>query len=49
MGAFYDDCPGYWDSNLEWHQEKVNQQYFMIEDFINGLKKNDVNFKELFH
>ena len=34
MGSFYDDCPGYWDSNLNWHEKTVNPQYFMIEDFI---------------
>jgi glutathione synthase/RimK-type ligase-like ATP-grasp enzyme len=38
MGSSYDDCPGYWDSNLNWHQKIVNPQYFMIEDFIKELK-----------
>jgi glutathione synthase/RimK-type ligase-like ATP-grasp enzyme len=38
MGSSYDDCPGYWDSNLNWHQKIVNPQYFMIEDFIEELK-----------
>jgi hypothetical protein len=38
MGPFYDDCPGYWDSNLNWHQKKINPQYFMIEDFIEELR-----------
>jgi hypothetical protein len=38
MGAFYDDCPGYWDNNLNWHEKKVNPQYFMIEDFIEKLQ-----------
>jgi glutathione synthase/RimK-type ligase-like ATP-grasp enzyme len=33
-----DDCPGYWDSNLNWHSERVNAQKFMIEDFIKSLK-----------
>ncbi len=37
MGAFYDTCPGYWDSNLQWHQTKVDPQRFMIEDFIKTL------------
>jgi len=36
-GAFYDDCPGYWDSNLVWHAKNVNPQYFMIEDFLKEI------------
>ena len=31
----YDKCEGYWDENLNWKDEKVNPQYFIIEDFIN--------------
>jgi glutathione synthase/RimK-type ligase-like ATP-grasp enzyme len=38
MGKAYDDCPGFWDSNLNWHNEPVNPQYFIIEDFIEDLK-----------
>ena len=38
MGSFYDDCPGYWDSGLNWHETIVNPQYFMIEDFIEELR-----------
>ena len=38
MGAFYDNCPGYWDSNLKWHKKKVNPQYFMIEDFLKEIE-----------
>jgi glutathione synthase/RimK-type ligase-like ATP-grasp enzyme len=34
MGSFYDNCPGYWDSDLNWHEENINPQYFMIEDFL---------------
>jgi glutathione synthase/RimK-type ligase-like ATP-grasp enzyme len=37
MGSAYDDCPGYWDNNLNWHEKIVNPQYFMIEDFIEEL------------
>ena len=36
-GAFYDDCPGYWDSNLIWHDKGVNPQYFMVEDFLKEI------------
>jgi len=39
IGSFYDNCPGYWDSNLTWHEKIVNPQYFIIEDFIEELRK----------
>jgi glutathione synthase/RimK-type ligase-like ATP-grasp enzyme len=39
MGPAYDNCPGYWDSNLIWHDKIVNPQYFIIEDFIQELNK----------
>jgi hypothetical protein len=41
-GSFYDDCPGYWDSNLEWHSKNVNPQYFMIEDFLQEIKAETI-------
>lgn len=31
-------CKGYWDKNLKWHNETVNPEYFMIEDFIEELR-----------
>ena len=37
LGPFYDDCPGYWDSDLKWHNKIVNPQYFIIEDFLKEL------------
>lgn len=37
MGKSYDNCQGYWDSKLNWHQKAVNPQYFIIEDFVNSL------------
>lgn len=37
VGPFYDDCPGYWDENLNWCAKEVNPQYFMIEDFVKSL------------
>ena len=39
MGRFYDDCLGFWDRTLTWHEKTVNPQYFMIEDFINTLRQ----------
>ncbi len=38
IGEFYDSCPGYWDENLNWHNDNVNLQRYIIEDFINSLK-----------
>jgi hypothetical protein len=37
IGPFYDDCPGYWDESLNWHNKPVNPQHFMIEDFVNEI------------
>jgi len=38
MGNAYDSCPGYWDKDLHWHEENINPQHFIIEDFIHSLK-----------
>jgi hypothetical protein len=38
MGEFYDRCPGYWDQNLNWHDDNVDPQRYIIEDFIRNLK-----------
>jgi len=38
MGAAYDNCPGYWDKDLNWHEDDVDPQRYIIEDFINSLK-----------
>ncbi|MDD4309604.1 MAG: hypothetical protein PHO32_04430 [Candidatus Cloacimonetes bacterium] len=40
VGSAYDNCPGYWDSELIWHESKVNPQYFIIEDFLRFLKNS---------
>jgi len=37
MGKFYDNCNGYWDRDLVWHNKQVNPQYFIIEDFIKTI------------
>lgn len=34
----YDPCPGYWDSNLQWHEGKFNPYGWMIEDIIHSIK-----------
>jgi glutathione synthase/RimK-type ligase-like ATP-grasp enzyme len=38
--VFY-KCPGYWDENLNWHDDDVIPQYYMIEDFISSLKPKE--------
>lgn len=30
----YDQCPGYWDSSLFWHEGRFNPQEWMIEEMI---------------
>lgn len=37
MGSAYDNCPGYWDQQLNWHNKPVNPQKFIIEDFIKSV------------
>ncbi|MBT0812922.1 hypothetical protein KIH41_16665 [Litoribacter ruber] len=34
----YEDCEGYWDEDLTFHEGKFNSQYWMIENLINILK-----------
>jgi glutathione synthase/RimK-type ligase-like ATP-grasp enzyme len=33
----YDACPGYWDNNLNWHEEKFIPQEWMIENLIQSI------------
>ncbi len=37
---FYDNCSGYWDSSMNWHEGHFNPQEWMIEDFINEISQN---------
>ena len=39
VAAGYDPCPGYWDSELNWHQSPFNPQQWMIEDLFKQLEK----------
>lgn len=34
----YDECPGYWDENLNWHEGAFNPQGWMVESVIKELK-----------
>lgn len=36
----YDSCPGYWDSNLNWHEGRFNPQDWMIEDVLSKIKNS---------
>jgi glutathione synthase/RimK-type ligase-like ATP-grasp enzyme len=31
----YDQCPGYWDTSLQWHEGKFNPQSWMVDLMIN--------------
>lgn len=34
----YEDCPGWWDSDLNWHSGRFQPQVFMIEDILAKIK-----------
>jgi glutathione synthase/RimK-type ligase-like ATP-grasp enzyme len=38
-GAAYENCDGYFNDRLEWIDERVRPQDFMMEDFINSLNQ----------
>jgi len=38
----YDNCEGFWDSDLVWHDEEINPQFFIIEDFIHSLQRKNI-------
>lgn len=33
----YDNCPGYWDSKLSWHEGNFIPQHWMVEDLIKSI------------
>ena len=37
----YDNCPGYWDENLDWHEGKFVPQDWMVEDLVLSIKENN--------
>lgn len=39
-------CPGYWDNELNWQEGDFTPQYWMIEDLINSVNKNNENNKK---
>lgn len=38
MGKAYDNCPGYWDRELNWISKSVNPQIFIIENLLSKLE-----------
>ena len=45
-GSFVDDCPGYWDRQLNWHKENFNVTGWMVELVIKQINsKNQEKFK----
>jgi hypothetical protein len=37
----YDPCSGYWDKNLDWHEEKFNPYGWMVENLVDSIKENE--------
>lgn len=37
--AVYDSCPGYWDSELQWHEGQINPQGWMVEWMVKEVEK----------
>jgi glutathione synthase/RimK-type ligase-like ATP-grasp enzyme len=35
----YDPCPGYWDSQLNWHEGQFNPQEWIVEELLNKISK----------
>ena len=43
-GPFVDDCPGYWDDQLNWHAGHHNLPHLMVEELLQAMKsKSAVN------
>lgn len=40
MSGETNNCPGYWDRDLNWHDDDVNPQRYMIEDFLKSIQTN---------
>lgn len=36
----YDLCPGFWDSNLNWHEGSFNPYGWMVENLLQRVQKN---------
>ena len=38
----YKTSSGFWDSDLNWHEEKFVPEWFIMEDFIAGIKRKGI-------
>lgn len=36
LGDFYDNCPGFWTEDLQFHKKSIDPQRFIIEDLLNN-------------
>jgi len=34
----YDDCTGYWDKDLTWHEGGFNPYGWMVEDLLRSIE-----------
>ncbi len=40
--AGIDKAPGYWDSDLNWHEEKFHPEDWMVENIISLIKTQSI-------
>ncbi|MEX1121723.1 MAG: hypothetical protein WED82_06300, partial [Balneolales bacterium] len=38
----YIECPGYWDRQLQWHEERFHPEYFMIQDMLTEIESESI-------
>lgn len=46
-GAFLDDCPGYWDRNLQWHAGPFDAPGWMVEAAVKKIREQQGRKKSL--
>lgn len=37
-GDFVNDCPGYWDNNLNWHNKNIDTEGWMVENIVQEIE-----------
>ena len=37
--SWYNESPGYWDKEFNWHEGLFKSQYWMIENFLKEIKE----------
>lgn len=43
-GVLKNECPGYWDNDLNWHNKVVNIQNCMLDDFLEKIRKKQLPY-----